>query len=252
MSGRLVGRRLLVTGAGGGIGKACVERFRAEGASVALLDRDRVGIDRAISELGANGLVAVQADVAVAAEVEAAVGASARALGGLDGLVCCAGIDMEKPLAELGDEDWNRTIAVNLTGAMLVSRAALPPLRKNGGTIVVVASAAGLRPLPGRSAYCAAKAGAIMFAKTLAIELADDRIRVNAVCPGAVETPLFRSSWETKSDPRAALAEIKARYALRRIAEPREIADAVLWLTSDESSYVTGTALAVDGGRSFH
>jgi NAD(P)-dependent dehydrogenase (short-subunit alcohol dehydrogenase family) len=128
---------------------------------------------------------------------------------------------------------------------MLVSRAALSPLRKNGGTIVVVASAAGL-------AYCAAKAGAIMFAKTLAIELAADRIRVNAVCPGAVDTPLFRSSWETKSNPLDGFAEIEARYALQRIAEPREIADAVLWLTSDESSYVTGTAIAVDGGRSFH
>jgi NAD(P)-dependent dehydrogenase (short-subunit alcohol dehydrogenase family) len=252
MSGRLVGRRLLVTGAGRGIGRACVERFRMEGASVALVDRDRVAIDRAISDLGPSGLVAAPADVAVAAQVEAAVGDAAWALGGLDGVVCCAGIDMEKPLAELGDEDWDRAIAINLTGPMLVSRAALSPLRKNGGTIVVVASAAGLRPLPGRSAYCAAKAGAIMFAKTLAIELAADRIRVNAVCPGAVDTPLFRSSWETKSNPLDGFAEIEARYALQRIAEPREIADAVLWLTSDESSYVTGTAIAVDGGRSFH
>jgi NAD(P)-dependent dehydrogenase (short-subunit alcohol dehydrogenase family) len=205
-----------------------------------------------IAELGADGLAAAPADVTITSEVDAAVAHAAQALGGIDGVVCCAGIDLERPLADLQDAEWQRTIAVNLTGPMVVSRAALPHLRDNGGTVVIIASAAGLMPLRERSAYCAAKAGAIMLAKALALELAAHRIRVNAVCPGAVDTPLFRSSWETKPDPRATYTEIETRYALRRVAAPREIADAVLWLTSDESSYVTGAAIAVDGGRSFH
>ncbi|MDJ1159591.1 SDR family NAD(P)-dependent oxidoreductase [Chelatococcus sp. SYSU_G07232] len=252
MSDRLAGRRILVTGGASGIGRACVARFRGEGARVALLDRDRAATERCVAELGRDGLVALPADAAAPDEVNAAVAAAADGLGGLDGVVACAGIDMEKPLADLSDEDWALTLGVNLTAPMLVSRAALPHLRRQGGTIVIVTSAAGLVPVPGRSAYCAAKAGAIMLAKALAVELAPERIRVNAVCPGAVDTPLLRSSWETKPDPQAARAAIEARYALKRIAAPGEIADAVLWLTSAESSYVTGTAVAVDGGRSFH
>lgn len=250
MSGRLVGRKLLVTGGASGIGLACAERFRSEGARVGLIDRDQTRL--AAVAVPGEGFATAPADVSASDQVDEAVARIAQTLGGLDGIVCCAGIDMEKPLADLTDADWQAALGVNLTGPMLVSRAALPHLRRQGGTIVVVASAAGLKPLAGRSAYCAAKAGAVMLAKALAAELAPDRIRVNAVCPGAVDTPLFRTSYETKPDPRATYAAIEARYALGRVAEPREIADAVLWLTSQESSYVTGAAIAVDGGRSFH
>jgi len=121
-----------------------------------------------------------------------------------------------------------------------------------GGTIVNVSSGAGLLPLAHRTAYCASKAGLQMAAKALAIEAAPFGIRVNTVCPGAVETDLFRSGIEAAPDAQAAYEAVRARYALRRIAGPPEIAAAILWLTSTESSYVTGAAIAVDGGRTFH
>jgi NAD(P)-dependent dehydrogenase (short-subunit alcohol dehydrogenase family) len=149
--------------------------------------------------------------------------------------------------------DWNRIIAVNLTGPMLVAQAAYPHLRTaGGGTIVNVSSGAGLSPLKHRTAYCASKAGLQMAAKALAMEAAEFGIRVNTICPGAVETELFRTSIDTAPDPVAAYEAVRARYALQRVASPEEIAAAILWLTSAESSYVTGTAIAVDGGRTFH
>ena len=153
-------------------------------------------------------------------------GAAAEALGGLDGVVNAAGIDLQAPLSGMTLADWSRVMAVNLTGPMLVCRAALPHLRRaGGGTIVNVSSAAGLAPLAQRTAYCATKAGLVMFGKALAMELAADGIRVNAVCPGAVDTPLFRSSYEGAADPQAALESIRNRYALHRIAQPEEIAE---------------------------
>ncbi|MDE3176774.1 MAG: SDR family oxidoreductase, partial [Pseudomonadota bacterium] len=155
-------------------------------------------------------------------------------------------------LAETRDEDWRRLFDVNVAGAMRICRAALRYFAADGGTIVLVASAAALRPLAERTAYCASKAALVMFAKTLAAELAPRGIRVNALCPGAVDTPLFRTSYEGLPDPVAARREIADRYALRRIAEPEEMAASVLFLSSAASSYVTGVALAADGGRSFH
>jgi NAD(P)-dependent dehydrogenase (short-subunit alcohol dehydrogenase family) len=126
---------------------------------------------------------------------------------------------------------------------------AFPP---DGGTIVLVASGAGLRPLPRRTAYCAAKGGLVMFAKALALDLAERKIRVNALCPGPVDTPMFRASYESAPDPQASLAMMRERYALKRVADADEIAAAALFLTSHASSFVTGIALAIDGRRTFH
>jgi NAD(P)-dependent dehydrogenase (short-subunit alcohol dehydrogenase family) len=121
-----------------------------------------------------------------------------------------------------------------------------------GGTIVAIASGAALRPLPERTAYCAAKAGLVMFCKALSIELAPRNIRVNAICPGIIDTPMWRASWEGAADPSAERARILDRYVIRRVGRAEEIADAALFLSCHESSYVTGAALAVDGGRTFH
>ncbi len=132
-------------------------------------------------------------------------------------------------------------------------QAAFPHLRAaGGGTIVNVSSGAGLSPLLHRTAYCASKAGLQMASKALAMEAANYGIRVNTICPGAVETALFRSGIDSAPDPAAAYEIVRQRYALKRIAEPEEIAAAIVWLTSSESSYVTGVAIAVDGGRTFH
>ncbi|WP_188588865.1 SDR family NAD(P)-dependent oxidoreductase, partial [Achromobacter denitrificans] len=196
---------------------------------------------------------ALACDVTDSAAVEQAVREAAGALSGIDGVVNCAGVDLRADLESTRDEDWNRVLAVNLSGPMHVCRAAVPHLKQaGGGSIVNVSSAAGLSPLPQRSAYCAAKAGVNMFGKVLAMELAAFGIRVATVCPGAVDTPLFRSSYEDGPDPQAGLAAIRARYALGRIARPEELAEAILFLSGPGASYITGATLAVDGGRSFH
>ncbi|WP_449222221.1 SDR family NAD(P)-dependent oxidoreductase [Tistrella mobilis] len=243
------GRRILITGGASGIGLATARMIADRGGRAAVLDRDRAALDR----LDITGVTGHAADVAETAGVEAAVAAAADEMGGIDGVVCAAGIDHEEPLARITDAAWARSIGVNLTSPMLVMRAALPHLAAAGAaSAVFISSAAGLVPLKGRASYCAAKAGVVMLAKSLAMELADQGVRVNAICPGAIDTPLFRTSWEPTPDPEATLAAIRRRYALERIGTPDEIAAAVLWLLGPEAGYVTGVALAVDGGRSFH
>lgn len=251
MSGALAGRRILITGAAKGIGLASVTRFLAEGASVAALDRDAEALERLRGRF--EGVHTAEADVAEPASIAAAVADCVAKLGGLDGVVNAAGIDLVADIEAMDLAQWSRVLAVNLTGPMLVMRAAYPHLRTSGGgTIVNVSSGAGLSPLKHRIAYCASKAGLQMASKALAMEAAEFGIRVNTICPGAVETELFRSGIDAAPDPQAAYEAVRARYALQRIAAPEEIAAAILWLTSAESSYVTGAAIAVDGGRTFH
>lgn len=248
MTADFTGRRMLVTGGAKGIGKAAALRFLAGGAQVACLDMD----EAALAELE-PGVLALHADVTDTASVEEAVAEAAARMGGLDGIVNSAGVDLQSSLEDMTDAAWERLIAVNLTGPMKVCRAALPFLKAaGGGTIVNVSSGAGLQPLKFRSAYSASKAGLQMFSKSLAMELAEAGIRVNVVCPGAVETPLFRSSIAEGETGEAQLDAVRARYALARIADPDEIAAGIAFLSSAEASYVTGVALAVDGGRTFH
>jgi NAD(P)-dependent dehydrogenase (short-subunit alcohol dehydrogenase family) len=240
---------VLVTGAASGIGLAIARLFRGEGAAVAMLDRDEAALGKA----RVDGATALVCDVADERQVRAAVAQAAAALGGLDGVVNSAGIDLMRPFERMTSAEWAAIMAVDLTGPMLVCHAALPAMKQAGrGTIVNIASGAALRPLEQRTAYCAAKAGLVMFGKTLAVDLAAYHIRVNAICPGIIDTPLFRSSWEGAADPEGELAKILDRYVIRRPGEPEEIAQAALYLTGDESSFVTGAALAVDGGRTFH
>lgn len=243
------GRRILVTGGAKGIGKACIQRFLEGGAKVACLDMD----DEALAEIATLGASTFNVDVTDTRATDRAVAEAADQLGGLDGIVNSVGVDLQSALEDISDDAWERLIGVNLTGPMKVCRAAAPFLKAAGkGTIVNVSSGAGLQPLKLRSAYSASKAGLQMFSKALAMELADARIRVNVVCPGAVETPLFRTSIDKGEAGEQQLAAVRARYALARIADPEEIAAGITWLTSDEASYVTGVVLAIDGGRTFH
>lgn len=243
------GRRILVTGGARGIGWASAERFLAGGAQVAILDRDEEAL---AAQTKQAGLCAIPVDLADPAAVRAAVDRAVTLMGGLDGVVNSAGLDLRVPIEAMSDAEWDRLMAVNLTAPMLVCRAAMPHLRRaGGGSIVNVSSGAGLQPLKHRTAYCASKAGLQMFSKALALEAAEFGVRVNAVCPGAVETELFRSSLPA-DDPDSALQAVRERYALARIAEPDEIAAMIAFLISRDASYMTGTAIAVDGGRTFH
>ncbi|HEY7576692.1 MAG TPA: SDR family NAD(P)-dependent oxidoreductase [Acetobacteraceae bacterium] len=239
---RLEGRRVLVTGGASGIGYATCELFAREGAAVIVLDRDASRV---------AGVHAIAGDVSDAASVARAVREAAQALGGLDGLVNAAGVFVNKGLMETTAEDWDTTIAVNLTGTFLCVKAAVPLLREAGrATIVNIASGVGLLPTGGGStAYVASKGGVIAMTRAMAAELAP-AIRVNSICPGAVETPMTDGTLRDAAG--AVIPAISERYALRRPAAPEEIAAAILFLTAHESSFVTGVSLAADGGRTFH
>ncbi len=252
---RMAGRRILVTGAASGIGLATAALFRSEGAAVAMLDRNAELLRDAARRLGETDgpqVIPLHVDLCEDDRIAEAVREAAETLGGLDGLVGAAGIDLLRSFGEMTLAEWRRVLDVNLTGAFAVTHAALPHLRTAGhGTIVHIASGAALRPLAARTAYCASKAGLVMFAKALAVDLAP-HIRVNAICPGIIDTPLFRQSFEAADDPDAELDRILDRYLIRRAGRPEDIAYAALYLTCAESAHVTGTTLAVDGGRTFH
>lgn len=244
MSRRFQGRRILVTGGASGIGAAVASRIVEEGGRVCIVHSDA----RKAPMIGA-GLHVERfiADVSDATMVAKAIGYAADKLGGIDGLVNSAGVNTMLPFAETGTEEWNRTLAVNLSGAFHVCRAALDNLRQNASaTIVNVSSAIALQPLANRTAYAASKAGLIALSKVLALELAPT-IRVNVVCPGAVDSAMLRSTFSAD-----AIAKMGSRYPLGRIATAEEASNAVLFLTSDESSFITGATLTVDGGRTFH
>lgn len=254
MAARLPGRRILVTGGGSGIGLATTRLFVREGARVAAVDRDEAALARAVAvrETGADFL-SIVADVTDDRQVREAIDRAAQALGGIDGVVNAAGVDLVRAFDEATVDDWQRVLAVNLLGPVAVCRAAVPAIRgAGGGTIVNVASGAGLRPLEKRTAYCSSKAALVMFGKALALELAPDGIRVNAVCPGVIDTPMFRASYEGAADPDAELARILDRFAIKRVGKAIDVANAALFLSCEESAHMTGSALAVDGGRAFH
>jgi NAD(P)-dependent dehydrogenase (short-subunit alcohol dehydrogenase family) len=237
---RLQGRRILITGAAAGIGQATARLFAAEGAATMLLDQDAEGLARMAEETGAHVYATDVSDEAAVARV---VQQGASVMGGIDGVVNCAGIHLLRGSVEdISVAQWQRLLNVNLTGAYIVVRHCLPWLRQaSGSTIVNIGSVQSLLPnTPHRTAYATSKGGVLNLSRSLAAELAP-AIRVNTVCPGLVDTPTLVDGHTKTGD-----------IALKRLAQPIEIARAILFLTSSESSYVTGAALAVDGGRSFH
>jgi len=247
---RLRGRRAVITGGASGIGHATARQFVAEGAGVVLLDRDAAGLARASAELGIPGLAV---DVADPDAVTGAIGAAAATLGGIDAVVNAAGISRWAGLADTTPALWRSVMAVNLDGPFHVCRAALPHLRRaGGGSIVNLASAAGLVPRPGYVAYGASKGGLIMLTRTLALDLAPEGIRVNAICPGAILTPMVTGNLDAAPDREIAERAMLARYAMGRLGTAAEVAEAVVFLTSAEASFITGSALGVDGGSAFH
>lgn len=245
---RLSGRKIFVTGAASGIGLAIAELFANEGAVLALVDRDEEGVKAAAERLGGSPLAY---DLADSGGIDELVDGAAAAMGGLDGVVNCAGIATPTSIDDTDAKTLGLYMAVNLAAPYLICRAALPHLRKaEGATIVNIGSGQGLLPnSPNNTAYAATKGGLITFTKSLAAEVGPE-VRVNAVCPGLVRTPMTEFFMEGYDDP--SQVPFLQQYVMKRMGEPAEIASAVLFLTSAESSLITGSALAVDGGRCFH
>lgn len=244
---RLDGARVVVTGAGTGIGRAIADRCLSEGARVAVMDIDGAAVQSVARELGAE--LAVEVDVSDRASVAAAVARAAEQLGGLDRLVNNAGIPMVGAVHELAEADWDRVLDVNLKGIYLMSGALWPHLvEAGGGAIVSTASIAGMWGTQGQPGYAAAKAGAIMLTKCMALDGATSGIRVNCVSPGFIRTPMLERFIDGQPDPAAAHAAFSARHPLGRLGEPLDIADAFVYLLSGEARWVTGTNLVVDGG----
>ncbi len=251
--GMLDGKSALVTGAGSGIGRATALAFAREGAWVAAADMTLEAAQRTVSAIEAKGgqAVAIACDVTDEEQVQAMVAAAVAAFGGLDCAFNNAGIAPHQVnatgvlAADLAEASWQRLLDVNLTGVWRCLRHEVAQMRKQGGgAIVNTASVAGLVGLPGAAGYVVGKHGVVGLTKAAAIDHAAENIRINAVCPGYIETPMTEESKRRRGDA------IVARTALGRFGVPEEIAEAVVWLCSERASFVTGSNWTVDGGYS--
>lgn len=241
------GKVAVVTGGGSGIGRAIALAFAREGARVGVADVAVQGGEGTVQEIRAMGGEAlfIQTDVSNSADVERMVRTVVETYGRLDYAANNAGIEgTSAPTADCTEENWDRVIGTNLKGAWLCMKYEIPQiLKQGGGAIVNIASIAGLVGFPGLPAYCASKGGLVQLTRTAALEYAKAGIRVNAVCPGPIRTPMLERYISTQPEMEAALGG-----PMGRIGSPEEIADAVLWLCSDSASFVNGHLLVVDGG----
>ncbi len=248
-SGRMAGKRAIVTGASSGIGKATAQLFVREGGRVALVARRQAVLEELAEGLGPQ-TTAVPADIADPTQVTDAFATAVDFLGGLDVVVNCAGIAEPMALPDLDAERWHETIETNLSGSFYVAReAAEVMLAAGSGTIILVGSELSVLGMPMYSAYCASKAGVLGLMRALAAELAPT-VTVNAVCPGPVDTPMLRAELELFPDPQAAHDGTIARVPLHRLATPEDVAPGILYLAT-EAPYATGTTLELDGGATF-
>jgi NAD(P)-dependent dehydrogenase (short-subunit alcohol dehydrogenase family) len=247
MPGRLAGKIAIVTGAASGIGLAIVEAFLREGARVALLDRSAPALAEASRHL--TGPVSIHpCDVSIADEVDPALAAAVERQGAPDILVNNAGIAISGGLEEMSEADWDRTFDVNVKAIHLVSRRIIPLMRaRGGGSIINIASESAFIGFAMHPAYCASKAAVVHLGRSMAARYAPDRIRVNALCPGTIDTPLYRHFLAQQPDPDAVQRQIEAMHPLG-IGSPQDIAHAAVFLASDESRYATGAPFLIDGG----
>jgi glucose 1-dehydrogenase len=256
----LEGQSALVTGASSGIGLAVARALSRAGAAVAINYISKPEVAEALAEefRAAGGrAIALAADVSDEAAVERMFGKAIESFGTLDIVVANAGLQRDAPVAEMSLADWNMVIGVNLTGQFLCCRAAVREFRRRGprpevskalGKIICMSSVHEVIPWAGHVNYAASKGGVMLMMQSLAQEVAPDRIRVNSIAPGAIRTPINRIAWETEE----ALKKLLTLIPYGRIGEPEDIGRAAVWLASDESDYVTGTSLFVDGGMTLY
>jgi 3-oxoacyl-[acyl-carrier protein] reductase len=248
---RLEGRAAIVTGGGSGFGEGIAHRFASEGAAVVVVDIDGAKAETVAAAIGAKGgrAVALLADVGRDADAGRMVGTALGRFGRLDVLVNNAGVThRNRPMLEVEEEEFDRIFTVNVKAIYLAARHAVPVMRQAGGGVILnTASTAGIRPRPGLTWYNASKGAVITMTKSMAVELAPDRIRVNCLCPVAGETPLLASFMGEDTPERR--AKFIATVPLGRFSTAADVANAALFLASDEAEFLTGVALEVDGGR---
>jgi NAD(P)-dependent dehydrogenase (short-subunit alcohol dehydrogenase family) len=248
---KLAGKNAVVTGAGSGIGRAIAERLGEEGAAVTIAEINATSGADAVRCLEKRGVRAtyIRTDVSRPADLESLVAQVAKSFGNLDIFINNAGINFMKPMVETSVEDWERVIGTDLRGTFFGCKYAIEQFMRQGtgGCIVNISSVHSVATTAGTSPYAAAKAGVSQLTKSLAIEFGLRGIRVNAVCPGATATQIWEEATNSADGPRI-VEYWKQNIAMRRVADPREIAHFVTWLCTDEASYVTGANHMVDGG----
>ncbi len=248
---RFQGKVVLITGAGVGIGRAAAIRFGKEGAKVAINSlTPEHGLETLflLKEAGGEGIY-IQGDVSIAADAQRMVEETVKAFGKIDILVNNAGIVIPGRVDNMAEEDWDRTIAVNLKGVFLVSKYTIPVMRQNGGGVIIHnASVVALKGVKDRGAYTASKGGVWALTKAMAADYLADHIRVNCVCPGTTYTPSLERRIQAFPDPEKARADFIARQPMARLGKDEEIAAAILYAASEEAAFMNGATIVIDGG----
>ncbi len=250
---RFAGKRVLVTGGTRGIGKATALAFLADGAKVVIAGSNYDSLQIALSEMQNSAeshhpeVTGVHGDIANVSDCERMVQDAVEQLSGLDILVNSAGVFQPASMAETDENLWDRIMNINVKGSFFCSRAASPILAKSNGVIIHLGSESGINGYAGTTAYCASKGAIVNLTRSMAMELAP-QVRVNAVCPGVVDTDMARKGFAIEGDEERGMAQQRNSYPLQRVATAEEIASAILYLASDDARFITGESLVIDGG----